>query len=147
MKIAQALTTVEILKMFTRIPMPPGQVCLYKVLYEARTSLTLKQVAEAMRESNEESLKQVLSALATRIDGHGRASWDVVINKIIRVMSGGGTIELRIRPELRDAIESCPELREIIIKMTVDEIYARYGRFPGDESKYLKLTCRRALED
>ena len=132
------MTTEEIIQMLTRRPVPPGQICLYKVLYQADGPLTLQEIADQMRESDTQSLNMLLLALANRVAADKRGSWRDILVEIFEIRSEQ---DLRLRPEMREAIERCPQLLDIIQATPVQSIYEQYGRFPQDESKYLRLEC------
>jgi hypothetical protein len=131
----------EIMRMFTRIPMPPGQINLYKVLYQANVPLSLEQIADQMREGDTQSLNTLLLALSKRIDDGAGQKRDENLSEIFEFSAVAFGKKLNMRQELRDAINRCPQLLEIIKSLSVQEIYEQYGRFPADESKYLDLKC------
>jgi hypothetical protein len=104
----------SIVHVLTRKPIPRGQLCLFKALYEAGSrGLSKEDLAERMRWGNEKSLTGVIGALGKRVNG----TWDFEIAKpgaeLLVVSFNGkrnGTVFYRIRPELREAIKALPEL-------------------------------------
>jgi hypothetical protein len=53
----------------TRISVPPGQITLFKVLFERPDRLSKREIANLIRDGDEKSLTGVLAALTNRING------------------------------------------------------------------------------
>lgn len=118
----------EIKHILERKPIPPGQLTLFKVLYHADQPLTLNSIAFMMRHGHLDELKGVLGALTNRI------AWTEGVEDLpnpaylafFGVETVNGIEHYTMRPELRKAIDEISELRKIIEKFTVDEIYERF---------------------
>jgi hypothetical protein len=116
------------LRVLTRRFIHRGQVLLYKVLYEAgETGVPYDELPERMGIRTDQ-ISGVMGALGNRINrteglkdqSPGTAfllRWDVV--------DGVGTYFMR--PELKDAIESLPKLREVLANWSDEQIRTRYA--------------------
>lgn len=102
---------------------PPGQISLYRALYFADQPLTVNSIAHMIRHGDVESTWGVIGALSNRIgDATSRSP---KYETFFDVETKDGTKYFRMRRELREAIESMPELFEAI-KLPVSEIFERY---------------------
>ena len=115
----------------TRIPVPPGQITLFKVLFERPDGLSKREIANLIRDGDEKSLTGVLAALTNRINGTGgletaKPGLEFLIE---RERSRGGSY-YRLRPETREVIEGLKPLREAMSR-SVEEIRAA---FEGERS-------------
>ncbi len=124
---AQQITVDDILRVITRKSVSPGQITLYKALYEAGDQgLSKSELAAKVREKDEVSLTGVLGALGNRVnqtDGLKTQTKGVAL--LIEKDKVKGELHYRMRSELRKAIEALPQLREAI-NLTVGKIYAKY---------------------
>jgi hypothetical protein len=114
----------------TRIPISPGQLSLYKVLYEAgKNALSTSKLAKRMRWGDKKGLTGVLGALGHRINNTTEALKQAKpgIELFFNVSKYGDEWRYSMRPELRAAIDDLPELRSVFT-LTVDEIYKKYDR-------------------
>ncbi|MFW6126127.1 MAG: hypothetical protein ACOC58_03390 [Chloroflexota bacterium] len=102
---------------------PPGQITLYRALYFADQPLTINSVAHMIREGDVESTWGVIRALSTRIGD--ATSKSPKYEAFFEVETKDGTRYFRMRPEVREAIESIPELLDVM-KWPVRKIFARY---------------------
>jgi len=123
----------EIVHILKRIPISPGQLCLFKVLYFANQPLTLNSIAFMMRQGHRNELPGILGALTNRIAWtEGVADLpDPAYLALLDVTTVNGIDHFTMRPELRAAIDQIPKLRKIIQNFTVDEIYERYDHGPS----------------
>ena len=102
---------------------PPGQISLYRALYFADQSLTVNSIAHIMRDGDVTSTWGVIGALANRIGDETSESPKYLAFFDIETIDE--VPYFRMRSELREAIESIPELLEAI-KWPVQKIHARY---------------------
>ncbi len=122
------MRTREIVRILRRIPLSPGQLSLFKVLYYADQPLTLNSLAYMMRRGHSDQLRGILGALTNRI------AWTEGVEDLpqpaylaffdVEVING--LEHFTMRPELRAAINQIAKLRRVIENFTVDEIYRRY---------------------
>ena len=119
----------------TRIPVPPGQITLFKVLLERPDGLSKREIAHLIRDGDEKSLTGVFAALTNRVNGtEGLETAKPGLEFLIeRERSQGGSY-YRLRPETREVIEGLKPLREAMSR-PVEEIRAA---FAGERS-WLKL--------
>jgi hypothetical protein len=62
------VTRETLLRIITRRPIPPGQIALYKALYEHPAGMSKRQLATMIRWDDETSLAGVLGALGRRVN-------------------------------------------------------------------------------
>lgn len=117
----------DILRVITRKSISPGQITLYKALYEAgKPGLSKSELAAKIREKDEVSLTGVLGALGNRVNQtDGLKTQEKGLALLIKKEKVHGELHYRMRSELRKAIESLPQLREAI-NLTAGKIYAKY---------------------
>lgn len=110
----------------TRRPIPPGQITLYKALYEAQDSwMSTRELADAIRWSDNVSLRGVLGALGLRANQTEGTGGLLGLDVLIETQESDGELRYRMRPELRKAIDRLPPLRAAI-NLSVESIYACY---------------------
>jgi hypothetical protein len=98
-------------RVITRRRVPPGQVTLYKVLYENPAGLSRAQLADTIRGSDEKSSGGVLLALAQRVNG--TPGLDVIRPGLQFLIERDETregVHYRLRQETRAVIDSLPKL-------------------------------------
>uniref|UniRef100_B8HP62 Uncharacterized protein n=1 Tax=Cyanothece sp. (strain PCC 7425 / ATCC 29141) TaxID=395961 RepID=B8HP62_CYAP4 len=117
----------DIRKIVTRRPIPPGQITLYKVLYEESGKwLSNNKLSEKMRWNDKESLRGVLGALGNRVNRTNGLSTDMQgIEVLLETDEENDSSSYRMRSELREVIDREPKLREAII-LSVPEIHERF---------------------
>ncbi|NWF67930.1 MAG: hypothetical protein HXY40_02475 [Chloroflexi bacterium] len=119
-----------VLLVVTRKPIPPGQLVLYKVLYDAGDGwVGQKELAQQTHSGSVAALNGVLRALANRVDQtsaefkrekHGFA---LMIEKIAHE----GEWYYRITPELRQVIDSTPHLKDTMA-LSIADIHAKHSK-------------------
>jgi hypothetical protein len=132
----------------TRIPIPPGQLSLYKALYEAgEKGLNTSELANRMRWGDKKGLTGVLGALGNRINNTTKAlkTSKPGIGLFFKISKAGKEWHYAMCSELREIINDLPELRNIFT-LTVDEIHEKYDSsrkrwlvIESDEMAQLKL--------
>jgi hypothetical protein len=133
----------EIVEVIARIPVPPGQITLYKALYESRDWVSKEDLADKIRHGNEKSLTCVFGPLSKRVDGTqflGRRpgfkpGFKFLIEKKDDV---GGKIAYRMRPELLKTMERHPRLEKLREAMK-PEVERIFERFTEDPTTWLRL--------
>ena len=119
-----------ITRIMTRIPIPPGQISLYKILYEVGShSLRTSDLASRMHRRDKRELSGVLGALGNRIN-HTTEELQQArpgIEFLFNVSKYGDECRYALRLEVRDVIDHLPELRRVL-RLTVEEIYKTYDR-------------------
>jgi hypothetical protein len=106
----------------TRIPIPPGQITLFKALYENP-------------EGDEKSLTGVLAALTNRVNGTpGLDTTKPGLQFLIERDASRDGVYYRLRPETRSVIQTLPRLRDAMAK-SVNEIRFLFA----DETSWLVL--------
>ena len=131
--IAQA--TDLILSVITRIPVPPGQITLFKAPYENSDGLSKAQLADTIRDGNEKSLTGVLAALTNRVNGTpGLDTTRPGLQFLIERDASRDGVYYRMRPETRAVIDRLPRLRDAMAK-PVSEIRTIFE----DEKSWLVL--------
>ena len=122
-------------RVITRIPIPPGQITLFKALYENPDGLSRTQLAETIRDGDEKSLTGILAALTNRVNGTpGLEAIRPGLQFLIERDASRGGVYYSLRQETRIAIEGLPKLRETMA-MPVIEIRAAFK----DEKTWLIL--------
>jgi len=133
------MTTGDIRDILMRIPIPPGQLALYKALYCTNQALTKLTLALIMREGDEERADKVMMALAKRIKG--TPGFEDVPQPAYQVLFEEEIVDgeryFTMRPELRHAIDRIPALKKVMDELSVIEIYQR---FDHGESWWLDLS-------
>ena len=127
----------KIVEVITRIPVPPGQITLYKALYDSRDGLSKKDLADLIRGGDEKSLTGVIAALSNRVKGThslGRLGFKFLIEQDHE----DGQIVYRMRPKVRETIEGDQRLDELrkAMKRPVKGIFRHFNRGRGH---WLKL--------
>lgn len=113
-------------RIIARIKIPPGQITLYKVLYEQPDGLSKKELATVIRDDNEESLRGVLGALGRRVnETQAFSGAKPGIDLLLERHRARGELFYRMRPKTRAAIDGIPELRRAI-DLPVAEIRSRF---------------------
>jgi uncharacterized protein YdeI (YjbR/CyaY-like superfamily) len=128
------MNTQKIIEMLTRIPVPPGQLALYKALYFADQPLTVNSLSYMMRRGDAESAQNVMNALANRISGTEGVDLTPDTPHFLEAFERhevAGKWRYTMRSELRDAIDSLPKLRDVLETMTFEEIYQTYSYEDG----------------
>jgi len=125
---ADRSTLDDIRRIVTRKSIPPGQITLYKALYEAGYNRVSKtQLADKIRWSDDESLIGVLGALGNRVvQTEGLSSDASVFDLMIERGERNGELYYRMLPDLRTVINSLPTLREAMA-LSVEEIHAKFN--------------------
>ena len=109
-------------RVITRLPIPPGQITLFKALYENPDGLSKAQLADAIREGDEQSLTGVLAALTKRVNGtSGLDTTKPGLRFLIARDASRDGVSYRMRPETRAVIDRRPRLRDAMDK-SVSEI-------------------------
>ena len=121
----------EIVEVITRKSVPPGQITLFKALYESPRGLSKAELALQIRDSDEKSLVGVLAALSKRVNKtqfHEKPGFKFLIDRD-RVE---GQLVYIMRPELREAVEHHPALYKLCtaMAMPVEEIFKRFTEDP-----------------
>jgi hypothetical protein len=118
-------------RVIARIPVPPGQITLFKVLFERPDGLSKREIANLIRGGDEKSLIGVFAALTNRVNGtEGLETAKPGLELLIeRERSHSGSY-YRLRPETREVVESFKPLREAMSR-SVEEIRAA---FEGERS-------------
>jgi hypothetical protein len=114
----------------TRIPIPPGQILLYKALYEVDSyGLRTSGLASRMHRRNKKELRGILGALGNRINHTTEALKQSKpgIEFLFNVSKYGDECRYSLRPEVREVIDHLAELHRVL-QFTVEEIYKRYDR-------------------
>lgn len=118
-----------------RKSIPPGQITLYKALYEAGEQGLLKaELAKIIRDGDEDSLAGLLGGLGTRVNMTEGYKKGPGIGMLLEYERINGEWRYWMRPELRAAIDSLPRL-QAELKLSVEEIYEKYQ----DERQWLRL--------
>ncbi len=100
-----------ILRVITRIAIPPGQITLFKALYENPEGLSKARLADTIRDGDEKSLTGVLAALTNRVNGTpGLDATKPGFKFLIERDASGDGIYYRMRPQTRAAIDTLPRL-------------------------------------
>lgn len=123
------MTTLDdIRRIVTRKSIPPGQITLYKALYEAGYNRVSKtELADKIRWSDDESLTGVLGALGNRVSlTEGLTIQGSVFDLMIERGEHNGALYYRMLPNLRTIINSLPALREAMA-LSVEEIHAKFN--------------------
>ena len=123
------LTVEQLRAIITHTNIPPGQLNLYKLLYEHDPQgLTLAQLADAMRDGDTRGMQSVLNAFSRRIaETEGIPNIGTPKYQVFFFMEGEGeNTRYRLFPEAKQAIESIPELMDAITAHTVTEIYEAF---------------------
>ena len=124
-----------ILRVITRIPVPPGQITLYKALYENPDGLSRAQLADAIRNGDEKSLGGVLFALANRVNSTpGLDTMRPGLQVLIERDESREGVHYRLRQETRAAIDCLPKLLAEMAKPVSD-----IRQTVKDEKSWLKL--------
>ena len=118
----------DIRRIVTRKSIPPGQITLYKVLYEVGDqSVSNSILADQMRWGDTVSLRGVLGALGNRVNQtEGLTTQRSVFDLMIERGERNGELYYRIRPDLRTIINSLPALRQAMA-LSVEEIHAKFN--------------------
>jgi hypothetical protein len=100
-------------RVITRIPVPPGQITLFKVLFERPGGLSKREIADLIRNGDEKSLTGVLAALTNRVNGtEGLETSRPGLELLIERDRAPGGSYYRMRPETREVIEGLKPLLE-----------------------------------
>lgn len=127
-------------RIITRRPIPPGQITIYRALYNAgEAGLWDSELRKEIRGGeNARRLPGILGALGNRIkhslpDEQGKEG----IYNLIDCTEREGRWHYRLLPETRQALEEIPELKALF-DLSVEEIHRRYderwlkvGQFPS----------------
>ena len=123
------LNTDQLIAIFKHTNIPPGQMNLFKLLYENDPrGLTLKELAEMMRDGDLRSMQGVLNGLSRRIAETNKIP-NVATPKyqVFFFIEGEGPYtRFRLFPEAKQAIDSIPEFIEVINTHSVDQIYSKF---------------------
>lgn len=126
----------DIMRVLAHGPLMPGQMTLLKALYEARDEglsrskltqriLTWQGADDTADRGQSSSLRGVLGGLGSRIN---RAMEDTATPGtalFLESWKAGGETYYRMRPELRNVIESLPKLRAAL-SLSPDDIQRQY---------------------
>jgi hypothetical protein len=119
----------------TRRRVPPGQITLYKVLYENPDGLSRAQLAAAIRNGDEKSLGGVLFALANRVNSTpGLGTMRPGLPLLIERDESRDGIYYRLRQETRAVIDCLPKLLDEMKKPVSD-----IRQTAKDEKSWLEL--------
>jgi hypothetical protein len=119
----------------TRIPIPPGQITLFKVLFEHPDGLSKREIADLIRDGDEKSLTGVFAALTNRVNGTpGLETTKPGLELLIERDRSSGGSHYRMRPETREVIEGLKPLREAMSR-PVEEIRTAFE----DERSWLMV--------
>jgi hypothetical protein len=116
-------------KVLTHTSIPPGQINLFKLLYENDPrGLTLKELADRMRDGDLRGMQGVLNGLARRIS-ETKSIPEVATPKyqvFFFIEGEGAETRFHLFPEAKQAIERLPELLSVIRQNSVQDVYEYY---------------------
>jgi len=119
----------DIYDILTKKTIPPTQIAIFRCLRQRRPlGCTREDLANLMRDGNIRGVHGVFLALSQRINGANDTDCPEFFNKD----EGYYTL----RPALWQAICRIPKLQDAVETMTVDEIYAEYGK--EDKSEWME---------
>jgi len=123
-------------KVIVRLPIPPGQITLFKALYEHPDGLSRNELARIIRDGEEKSLTGVLGALGLRVNKTpGIGDSKPGLRLFLETDGTRDRLVYRLWPETREAIKMVPPLRKAMA-LTVDEIFDRFDS--QDDSRWLR---------
>ncbi len=133
----QERTVDQIRRIISRKPIPPGQITLYKVLYEAYPgSISHTELAHQIRADDTKSLTGVIGALGNRVNQTPGLEQDKPgVPYLIEKLEGEGLV-YRMSQEMHDAIRAIPELHAEF-NLTADEIFKKFA----NKQNWLRVTC------
>jgi hypothetical protein len=112
----------------TRKSIPPGQLVIYKALWDAQGWLSQQELADKSHSGNVSSLMGAMRALANRVNQsseelkQANQGFEVMIEKENR----DDTWYYRMTTEMRQVIRSLDELEEVMT-LSVDEIREKFA--------------------
>lgn len=112
----------------TRKPTPPGQITLYKALYEADNAWVSKtELANQIRWNDSQSLTGIIGAIGNRVNQTKGLATQAPSGSALLLEKYEDRSELhyRMRLELRAVIDTLPKLK-VDIGLSVAEIHTKY---------------------
>jgi hypothetical protein len=132
-------TVDQIIRIISRGPIPPGQITLYKALYEAYPDSVLQtELAHRIRHNDTRSLTGVIGALGNRVNQTPGLEVEKPGAFFLIERDEADGLSYRMSQELRRAIDAIPALLAVL-SLTVDDIFEKYK----DEQNWLRVECRR----
>lgn len=117
-------------RVLTRIPIPRGQLMLYKALYEAgRRGLTTTELADRILRKNRDELAGILGALGHRINGTDGIESECGIELLFDVDKSNGETHYHMRPVLRHEIDE-HELLKKELGCSMGTLFEEYAEKP-----------------